>query len=67
MPLAHKPNPDDDLTEQMRNEILRVFDRYADESDVSIGQALAVCLVVQDDLMRLMKDGVPDEPDPDNL
>jgi hypothetical protein len=56
MSFAHRPDPDDDVTEQVRNAIWAVLDRWAAESDVSIGQAYCAVSVVQDDLMRLMKE-----------
>ena len=57
MSLAHRNDPSDGVTDQVRNEVLAVLDRWAVESDLTISQAIAAVDIVHDDLMRLLKDG----------
>ena len=67
MSLAHRKDPSDGVTDQVRNEILAVLDRWAVESDLTISQAIAAVDIVHDDLMRLLKEGPAEQEEGEGM
>jgi hypothetical protein len=41
-------------TEQLRDEIVRMIDRYADESDMTLAETIGTLEIVKMDILKLM-------------
>lgn len=48
---------------QLRNTIMADIRRFAEESDVSVCEALGVLRMVENDLITLINNGGPTDPD----
>lgn len=53
-----KPPP---AATMLRNELMSTIRRYAEESDVSVCEALGVLSMVESELLALVREGTPDE------